>query len=1108
MNVRNTILSLAAILAGIAGARAEQLSAPPVNFKSLTFSQALSEVDCDLTKYEGFNYFRITVDGENQSRSGEPGQSAMKIGADSVVVLEVPSGKMLTLTGGNANGAAGAGAGIEVPASSTLAIVGEGVLQVKGGDAAVGWFGESGGEATLSYSSDEKNASARAGHGGSGGAGGGGAAAGIGGAGGTGGAGGAGGQAPFRNFSKSLDSDSNISYDCQKGGNGSAGGAGGDCGRVFVLGNVYVTSVSGIAQTERASGGPVKSDGVRNDKGSGFKQNYGFGIGGGGGGGGGGMAGSLGIGGGGGGGGGGAGGNSGGAWVGETGWFSNSWVYRNGYGGPGGSGATTGEDGADGKSSGESHDGTHTTGNNPGRTSAGGPGNAGGRGYFFADAGADVFVVGLRSGDSATAVGMAGMSAKITFGAGSGRFSDSSASLERTVMCGDFLQNAPVPTRAGWDFTGWMTEGGRMIFRADGSPCCALCPFVDDVTLVPGWRRNSSILTVTTGEWGVDVAPDKVTLLDAVTALKENAGIAAADGTRTISFNLPADDNAVTIADRLEILEDCGRTVLDGNNGGRGVRLRASADWSTSTMFILFRAPVRIRNIHFDGAGVVSPESVIVSTEDLTLENCAFSGWMGEAFLFEPGSSLVASGCSFYGNGDRRLAESYSDPKYGGVTLFLNCTFVDVNSTDGDPAVSMKRGGRVDFLNCTFVGCRIPAWKDRCRVYATLAADVSGWSLLESCGVRTEPASELFIAGATATTNILCGVPHPVFDPKADVADVGKWIWYDLSLRAYGWSSDREGTDYHGIAQAQIKASNANVFDIVRNLRTSGTAGSLATSPVPNGTFTGLLVGAGGDVLSNHTATAQAELRFDDGTTSTAELPLKTDASGWYLASVNMTGDNGAIRNVTNLTFSAPAPVGEIASMTVDTVPYAIAAISADSIDTDGSAALGHEDAYLGNAATGTLEAKELRLTESFGAASVAGFGEVTVGGADLTAGGSLRWLSGGQGAMTFAPETKSFTGTSGEERGRILKNGDSLAVAADADSFAVLRLKTGDFAPYVVVSAGKTQISSFESEPNRTYLWTIPLRLGEELRLTPTSSSRSFACTADVGFVRFGVAE
>lgn len=222
------------------------------------------------------------------------GVSGLKI--QGTVYLYIPTGLTINCVGGHANGATGAGAGIELAAgtpTNTLYIIGSGTVTATGGNAANGGNGAAGTDADFAYDSWTST-----GAGGKGGDGGGGAGAGIGTRGGNGGTGGAGGAGKtYTNWKE------NPGTDGSKGGDGATAGA---MGTLYVANDITVNATGGSAGTSGGAGGQRGKAAADDDK----SWNYTMAGGGGGGGGAyGGAAANIGTGGpGGGGGGGGAGG--------------------------------------------------------------------------------------------------------------------------------------------------------------------------------------------------------------------------------------------------------------------------------------------------------------------------------------------------------------------------------------------------------------------------------------------------------------------------------------------------------------------------------------------------------------------------------------------------------------------------------------------------------------------------------------------------------------------------------------------------------------------------------------------------------------------------------
>lgn len=152
---------------------------------------------------DDYYYVSENLTFSNTLSSGNGQGSGMYVREGKTVYLYIPGGVTLTTTGADASNTVGGGAGILVPSTSTLHIVGEGTLVAKGGNAANGGAGGNGTNGRL----DEESVGTwflgkkiYCGAGGEGGYGGGGAGAGIGTAGGNGGAGGVMTAAPSESY--------------------------------------------------------------------------------------------------------------------------------------------------------------------------------------------------------------------------------------------------------------------------------------------------------------------------------------------------------------------------------------------------------------------------------------------------------------------------------------------------------------------------------------------------------------------------------------------------------------------------------------------------------------------------------------------------------------------------------------------------------------------------------------------------------------------------------------------------------------------------------------------------------------------------------------------
>ena len=130
--------------------------------------------------------------GDRSFTNSNAGGSGMTILG--TVHIFIASGQTITCTGTDADGATGAGAGIELTEGNTLCLIGSGKIVATGGNAANGGNGTKGGDAAYKVAKSGMDSNwIKSGDGGRGGDGGGGAGAGIGTRGADGGAGGAGG---------------------------------------------------------------------------------------------------------------------------------------------------------------------------------------------------------------------------------------------------------------------------------------------------------------------------------------------------------------------------------------------------------------------------------------------------------------------------------------------------------------------------------------------------------------------------------------------------------------------------------------------------------------------------------------------------------------------------------------------------------------------------------------------------------------------------------------------------------------------------------------------------------------------------------------------------
>lgn len=477
----------------------------------------------------------MTLDGN--STGGFINGLAVAEGA--TVTLYIPAGVILTVFGQDADGQHGAGAGIYVPASSTLYITGEGTLIAIGGDGGNGGDGTSGTKGTVSGSS------AVSGRGGDGGYGGGGGAAAIGGNGGDGGAATVGAlESQARKRKGTTGANGNPMMPTSTEYNGKDGSNGNEMGNVYILGSVTVQTTLGGNGT---SGGKAGTHGEFMQATSG-NVTLSAGGGGAGAGGGAGIGALYGIGGGGAGAGGGAAGASGAAdrYDGKNLKFDDDNMK-----GHGGSATGAGEGAVNGSviTTGDMvrDNGADTNGRFPryggyGGSVGGKAGTPGGNGAVYVEANSETNLTAATIGNKLvmspsteeTALSALNVDIKLNF------LNDGEPnSGVLNAKFGEPYEKLPaalIPTRPGYDFVGFYTQavGGTQLFDKDGNPtpAGARCLYVqeENPTLYAHWILSTYTVTWKYDYYSVD-QQSMVSVPESERSTQANVIIRLTDGT-------------------------------------------------------------------------------------------------------------------------------------------------------------------------------------------------------------------------------------------------------------------------------------------------------------------------------------------------------------------------------------------------------------------------------------------------------------------------------------------------------------------------------------------------------------------------------------------------
>ena len=952
--------------------------------------------------------------------------------------INLQKGVKLTVTGKDASGGTGAGAGIRVAPNAVLFITGDGEVVATGGKAAAGCDGGRGEDAIYSTTAycEYKDVSGKthgaewygvlgAGRGGVGGAGGGGAGAGIGGAGGAGGAGGKLGKAADdvgderKMHYYGRHNDKYYMHNGPDGGDGQNGTPGEGMGMVVITGMVRVRARGGDANSGFGKGGTngqfvaTINDGLHNLY---------IAVGGGGGGGGGGGCAATGVGGGGGGGGGGGAGGGGGHFI--FNWWKDIKGYpTNAVQGSGSHPATWPFVAGDGAKAGEkfitSLPFLETTkylntqfrngkgGNGGGQAARGGPGSV----YVSLRAGLDDQDA-LRYAPPPALVksGVGDIRPKITFKI------EGRESVEKVCLfMGELPGMRDVPTRPGYRFAGWWTNpeksGGESICFYDrwGTPLLPYFDQLDDIELIARWEPDPAVLTVNSNvdrPAGAEPEKGKVTLRDAVTALCDNPSLVGTNGSRRITFALPEGESTIRLnrpivvsptTKPFEIFGLCGvsndvwAVTIDGGGKTRLFDLNGAGVTFSHLMFTGGKSSVAGGAIRCIGKG-----------SSLEAVDCAFFGnsASGEGgAVYAPDGIVLLRNCTFAGN----AAVSYGAVSASGGAVALNCTFsenVSSKSDTSDAAAFGMKNGLV--AHCTFsrngksITCNtLPGDGNAARAVNCIFADgeksTDGLTQVLYSG-EAKP-SEAFVDGGRPQTNVFYGVRHVWYEPRQSKDN------FDAALLYYDGVLGKDVIAVKGVTTNVLygTADNACIpilADQLRMARLAPARGSirLLSGEDRSGVFLEGIYEAG----KGQTKTFEATVAYDDGIVTTNKVSVTADNDGYFGVSIPVEGSDGTAHNAKSCRVEG-LNVGD-ERMSIVTFPYAFTASSSTMLasgEGDGE----EKDLELpGDAVTvNRVSADAVAVTgdngylvvgsQSFSAGTVRGFEKIALEGVDVTEG-------------------------------------------------------------------------------------------------------------------------
>ncbi len=1032
---------------------------------------------------------------QDLSFSASAGESALRVNDKDVVAINIAKGVTLTVTGGSADGAKGAGAAIAVAPNATLYLMGEGTLVATGGATGNGLQGSAGGNGYYTESND----CGTSGAGGTGGAGGGGGAPAIGGTGGTGGTGGKGGASATRScdgsdFSRNGDD----GFAGTKGENGTA------MGRVVILGNLTVSATAGAAATADGAAGVKGSLGT--DAGSGNSRNYASGGGGGGGGGARGQSASFGIGGGGAGGAGGGGGGSGGTQCTAGG---SGYDAPYGAGGKGGV-SVIGTVGATGNGGNPSSTRSSLWGSSTsGGGGAGGEANAarGGNGTLVVGASVQFCATPRRASNTALAPVVDALYAtKLVFLSEGKTVGEREATLMRT------MPGAPEVTRTGYRFLGYFTaeKGGVCVYGPDGTACSPVWESVAETfDLYAQWEVAPTMFVVNTNEDGENLGNGKVTLRDAVRALSADATLCGTGGIRRIEFNLKDDNgaNVITLTNTLKVAGGTTPFQISGYNDGRGVTIMSKGRFNP---FELSGSDVRLDSLNFKSN--VCHAVVQSGTGYLTISDCSFIENAGAVKCGER-TTLAVLNSSFRNNVQDGSGEVVLLDRDATSATFVNCTFS--HSDSGSAYVVSSASAPLVFIHCTLVGyaqessAAVNAPDSEVFLLNTLIAaegTVKAKKLTSVCSTMTRIDDLEKICGNLMEERIL-GVDHLWYVPQQSTASGNRdaaEIFYDYRLENIAIVTNGVKTALCGNAALATMPLCSDQLHAVRMAPVRGSIRIATGVQAPTVNVEGIAWG-----LTNATVNATAKVSYDGEASASGSIPVtvKTNGDAAFGAAIEVDGSDLSAHNVTSVEI---ADLPGKPKLTVATSPYALVASSASALVTDASEVdLPGDEIRITTALADSLVVRKLSVGgEAFSAGALAGFKDVTLEDVNVR-GGSLRFLGAktkAGGAQMANLANKTIGGGDDEDSGS-LSNGEK-RWTAKADGFVQVRVEanataSGRNVGLTVGGLAVTPMGALGASGSRTPIWTVPVKKGETVTL-----SSNFTIGYKTQFIYFGVKE
>ena len=712
----------------------------------------------------------------------------------------------------------------------------------------------------------------------------------------------------------------------------------------------------------------------------------------------------------------------------------------------------------------------------------------------------------------------------------------------------------PRVKRPGYRFTGFWTtrEGaGTCVYGPDYKPTMVLSPYTQDMTLYARWEIDSSILSVTSsgdGESALDVyGNEAITLRDAVNALVANPGLVGTDGRRRVTFEkLDATNRVIRLASEIEVPAGVRSFEINGlcelEPGVKGVEIVAGSN----ARHFNFRGKTSdedggfsIANLNFEGGNATEGGSLQINGgANVSIDTCSFIGnrassYGGAIYLASATTNYLLVTSSTFANNSANNGGAVRMIGKGNVALFVNTTFSGNTASNYGGAINAINGSELDFLACTFTGnaagsaskgpalsVSTPVKAVNC-IFAGTSPQFQGeldrvatyWT-----SVDANP-SKVFTSHGAAITQIVAGVTHVIHPPlgganacNEDAAEIYCDPSYE-NIRAVG----RDGTSVTLAGHPDL-AKIPFVVDQLAAVRTAPTRGAIrlavGTEPVTV-ELDGVLYNADGTAKANQPVNATVGISYSDGLVTT-NLTIKTADYGVFGLSVPVDGSDGLSHNVTAVQVDAlgPDPIA------VTMAPYALTAASVELLGSNDPLFLYGDAIAIGNVAAGSISVTNSfdARSGSFTAGELKGFSNIDLERVDIS-GGTLDWLGGANAQTANRVDTFATLADMTIGGGVVAKDTGAGKVSrwtASNDGFFQLQAQcnnpkdttlkldiVGDKDSLIAEVTPEGKLG--DASDKRRFIWTVPVRSGDTVRLTMSSGELSLV---KAQFIYFGVAE